>query len=163
METKFLLPYHFKRVGWFLLVPFFTIGILYLKFGEKMDLKFLEFDRLVENGKANFSEGDWLFTLKSNNFTDEIICIGLLIGLIFTAFSKEKMEDEWVAKVRLDSILWAVYLNTILLLLCIVFLYGVLFWQVMILNLFTTLLFFLIRFRYVMWQSAKDNKNELAV
>jgi hypothetical protein len=160
METKMLLPNRWKKIGWFLLIPSLIYGVLYLLGGDKYDLKFLNY----KNNETNINLGlEWLFNLKSNNFTDEIIGILLLVGLILTAFSKEKIEDEWVAKQRLDSILWAVYLNTILVLLCIILLYGSLFWQVMIFNLFSTPLLYLIRFQYVIWQSTFDNKNEIAL
>ena len=159
-ESKMLLPYRWKKIGWFLLVPFFVLGLLYLVLGDDFTFNFA---RLHFGTNTFFSGGNWLFSLKNNDLTDEIISIGLIVGILLTAFSKEKVEDEWIARTRLDAMLWAVYLNTILLLLSIIFLYGDLFWQVMILNLFTAPLFFLLRFRYVLWQSEKENNNEIAL
>ena len=159
-ESKMLLPYQWKKIGWFLLIPFCVFGLLYLVMGDNLSFSFAHLNfgtNALSNG------GNWLFSLKSNDFTDEIISIGLIVGILLTAFSKEKVEDEWVARTRLDAMLWAVYLNTILLLLSIIFLYDNLFWQVMILNLFTAPLFFLLRFRYILWQSEKENNNEIAL
>ena len=159
-ESKMLLPYRWKKIGWFLLVPFFVLGLLYLVLGDEFTFNFAH---LHFGANTLFSNDNWLFSLKNNDFTDEIISIGLIVGILLTAFSKEKVEDEWIARTRLDAMLWAVYLNTILLLLSIIFLYGDFFWQVMILNLFTAPLFFLLRFRYVLWQSEKENNNEIAL
>ena len=159
-ESKMLLPYRWKKIGWLLLIPFFVLGLFYLVSGDDFTFNFAH---LHFGANTFFSGGNWLFSLTNNDFTDEIISIGLIVGILLTAFSKEKVEDEWVARTRLDAMLWAVYLNTILLLLSIIFLYGDYFWQVMILNLFTAPLFFLLRFRYVLWQSEKENNNEIAL
>ncbi len=159
-ESKMLLPYWWKKIGWFLLVPFCVLGLLYLVWGDDFTFNFAH---LQLGGNTSFGGNNWLFSLRNNDFTDEIISIGLIVGILLTAFSKEKMEDEWIARTRLDAMLWAVYLNTILLLLSIIFLYGDFFWQVMILNLFTAPLFFLLRFRYTLWQSEKENNNEIAL
>ena len=158
METKLLFPSRYKKIGWITLIPFFILGIMKLLFSDIFEFDFLNYDsgNLV---KGIFNKGgETLLNLNNNNFTDEIISIGLIIGLILTAFSKEKIEDEWTAKLRLDSLMWGVYVNTILILLSIIFLYGELFWQVMILNLFTTLIFFIIRFNYILWKENNSNK-----
>ena len=159
-ESKMLLPYRWKKIGWLLLIPFFVLGLLYLVWGDNFTFNFAH---LHLSGNTSLGGNNWLFSLKNNDFTDEIISIGLIIGILLTAFSKEKVEDEWIARTRLDAMLWAVYVNTILLLLSIIFLYDAFFWQVMILNLFTAPLFFLLRFRYVLWQSEKENNNEIAL
>ncbi len=158
METKLLFPSRFKKIGWLLLIPFTLLGIMKLFYSDSFEFDFLDYDS-GNPVKGFFNKGgDTLFNLSSNNFTDEIISIGLILGLIFTAFSKEKIEDEWTAKLRLDSLMWGVYVNTILLLLSVVFLYGELFWQVMILNLFTTLIFFIIRFNFILWKENNTDK-----
>src|SRR5450432_3262003 len=35
----------------------------------------------------------------------------VLVGLFLIAFSKEKIEDEQIIQLRLDSLRWAIYLN----------------------------------------------------
>ena len=107
METKFLFPSRYKKIGWFMLVPFFILGILKLKYSDSFEFDFLNYDsgNLV---KRIFNKGgETLFNLNNNNFTDEIISMGLIIGLILTAFSKEKIEDEMVQRTRLDSFQFA--------------------------------------------------------
>ena len=61
------------------------------------------------------------FTIQTNNFTDELGGILLIIGLLLIAFSKEKDEDERISRVRLESLLWATLVNSILLIFCILF------------------------------------------
>lgn len=158
MKTNLLFPNRFKKIGWFLFFPFFILGFIQLFYGHTLEFDFL----MYESGKnSDILEqgGQTLFTLDRNNFSDEIISIGLILGLILTAFSKEKIEDEWTSKLRLDSLLWGVYVNTVLLLLAIIFIYGELFWQVMILNLFTTLIIFIIRFNFILWKENKSTQS----
>ena len=71
------------------------------------------------------------------------------------AFSKEKQEDELIAKIRLDSLVWATYVNYAVLMFSMLFIYGMSFLWVMIFNMFTILLFFIFRFN---WQVKKLNK-----
>ena len=75
-------------------------------------------------------------------------------------FSKEKQEDEFIAEVRLNSLLWAVAVNYILLLLAFIFVYGTPFLQVMIYNMFTILVIFIARFHYILYKNCKTFSDE---
>ena len=154
MESKLLLPHRFSRIGWFLTVPFLIWGIGYFVAENTFELKSLFFTFNAEN-TLGFSEGNFFFNLQGNNFTDELIGIGLMAGLMLIAFSKEKIEDEWIAKLRLDALLWGVFINALLLILAFIALYNIGFWWFMNINLFTPLLIFIIRFNYLKW---KENR-----
>lgn len=67
------------------------------------------------------------------------------------AFSREKLEDEWVNRVRLESLQWSVYLNYALLLIALLVVYDEGFFYVMVYNMFTILIFFIIRFNFVLY------------
>ena len=154
MESKLLLPHRFSRIGWFLAVPFLIWGIGYLVVQNtfELDAFFLTFNA---DNKVGLSEGNFFFNLQGNNFTDELIALGLMTGLMLIAFSKEKIEDEWVAKLRLDALLWGVFINALLLFLAFIVLYNNGFWYFMNINLFTPLLIFITRFNYLKW---KENR-----
>ncbi len=154
MESKLLLSHRFSRIGWFLAVPFLIWGIGYLVAQDtfELDAFLLSFNA---GDKLTLSDGNFFFNLKSNNFTDELIAIGLMTGLMLIAFSKEKIEDEWVAKLRLDALLWGVFINALLLFLAFIVLYNDGFWYFMNINLFTPLIIFIIRFNYLKW---KENR-----
>lgn len=155
MESKLLLPHRFNRIGWCLLLPFLVLAIAYLLFKDEIDLSLLYFEFSKPSKGSFLAGGDYLFNLKNNNFTDELIAIGLMIGLLLVAFSKEKIEDEWTAKLRLDALFWGVFINALLLFLAFVLLYNNAFWVFMNVNLFTPLLIFIIRFNYLKW---KENR-----
>lgn len=81
---------------------------------------------------------------------DELISLALLAGLLLLAFSREKVEDEWIQQVRLESFQWAILVNTILLMLFVIFTHGFPFLNVMVYNMFTPLLIFVGRFYYLL-------------
>jgi hypothetical protein len=76
----------------------------------------------------------------------------VLSGLFLIAFSKEKIEDEQISKLRLDSLQWAIYLNYFLLILSLIFTNGINFIDILRLNIWLPLVFFIIRFRWKIWQ-----------
>ena len=156
MKTNFLLPNKFKKFGWILLVPSIIFGIL-MFFFKFYDFKPLEFKVFAI---ANISFGDCYFCIIKDNISNEIIGILLLLSLIMIAFSKEKNEDEFIAKTRLDSLVWATYVNYAILLFCFLFFYGFGFMYVMIFNMFTILIFFIIRFYYIIYKSNKSEQYE---
>jgi hypothetical protein len=57
-------------------------------------------------------------------------------------------------------LLWAVFVNYILLLLSFIFIYGTRFFNVMLYNMFTVLIIFIARFNYVLYKNSKSLKNE---
>ncbi|VAW16950.1 hypothetical protein MNBD_BACTEROID05-629 [hydrothermal vent metagenome] len=91
----------------------------------------------------------------NNNILNEILGISMIVGSILVAFSKEKDEDEFISKIRLESLVWATYLNYAILFLAFIFVYDLSFLWVMIFNMFTILIFFIIRFN---WQIRKFRK-----
>ncbi len=100
------------------------------------------------------------FTITKNIVIDELIGLLLILGAIFIALSKEKREDEFISKIRLDSLVWAVYVNYIILILAILFIYGTVFLWALAFNMFTILLFFIIRFNWVKYKSRKLLRDE---
>jgi hypothetical protein len=92
----------------------------------------------------------------NNNILNEIVGVLIILSSIFVAFSKEKEEDEYILKIRLESLVWAVYVNYGILLISLLFIYDFSFLYVMIFNMFTVIIFFIIRFY---WQLNKL-KNE---
>jgi uncharacterized membrane protein len=75
-------------------------------------------------------------------------------------FSKEKNEDEFITNLRQSSLYWAVIVNYILLLFAFVFLYGIAFLNVMLYNMFTILIIFIVRFNYVLYRTSKWKPDE---
>ena len=77
-----------------------------------------------------------------NNLVDEIISLLVVISGIIHGFSKERVEDELIAKIRLESLAWSVQINFAFVILETVFIFGIHFYEVMIIQLFLILLLF---------------------
>lgn len=152
MKTNYLLPNKLKRVGWMLLIPSILFGL----FITVYDMSYGFFDFRVP---ALFIDEIFgkkqLFGIIENNLTNEIVGSLIIISSMLVAFSKEKVEDEFIAKLRMDSLAWAVYFNQAILLFSMLFIYDMAFLWVMIFNMFTLLWFFIIRFN---WLKNKINK-----
>ncbi len=145
MESKLLLPSKYKTTGLVMLVPSFILGIL-VRFFD-FQFAFLTIKQ-KEDASHNFVD--------DINFTDELALTGLVIGLLFIAFAREKNEDEFIAHTRLESLKWAVLVNYVLLLIATWIIHGVAYIDVMMYNMLTVLIFFIIRFHYVLNSSKKS-------
>ena len=151
MQTNYLLPNKYKKVGWILL----SIG---LGFGIFLFLNDYESDLLNTKVLSIYYQGIFdsetgLFKIVNNNIIDEIIAIVTIIGGLIVGFSKEKIEDEFIYKLRKDSLVWAILINYFILILAIVFIYDMAFFHVLVLNMFTPLLFFIVRFNFLKLKS----------
>jgi hypothetical protein len=151
MEPRFLFPHRYKIIGWVIAVPSIILGLLVLFNDFKFD--FLSFKLPFNYYFADeFESSDDIGnTFSGFNFTNEIAIIGSIVGLILVAFSRVKVEDEYVSKIRLESLQWAIYLNFALLILATIFVHGLAFYMVAIYNMISPLLFFVIRFHYIIF------------
>ena len=155
MDTRFLLPNRCKLIGWILLIPSTILGYFVIFFEYK--LKFLEMKvfTIYSSGPAIWDPAGH-FDFEKHNITGTIIGIFFLTGALMVAFAREKNEDEFISKKRLESLLWATIINYIILLFGFLFFYDFGFMYVMILNMFTILILFIIRFNYVLYRSSKS-------
>ncbi|MFN8355623.1 MAG: hypothetical protein U0Y10_14295 [Spirosomataceae bacterium] len=159
MNPRFLFPHQFKKIGWMLLLPFLTLG-MYLIITDvdslanqwlsfEIPTKYLLFyDSIFKNEQTAIID-----------FTDELVMLGLTVALVLIAFSKEKIEDEWVSKIRLESLQWGIYVNTALLLLATFLIHGSAYWIVIIVNMFTPLIIFNLRFHYILYVKPRLERN----
>lgn len=155
MQTKFLLSNKAKIWGWLITVPAFIVMILCLHFD--FTLSFLDYAPKTKQ-TISFDNG-LLFNIQYNNFTDEIASILLIIGLLLIAFSKEKDEDERISQLRLESLLWATLVNSLLIILSIIVLYNQLFLKIMAYNICSTLILFIIRFNLTIYFEQRKYKD----
>lgn len=158
MKTKLLFPNRFKLIGWILLVPSTILGILFLFHGY--ELGFLDVKVFAIYSSGDFFDPHTIFGFMKKNITAEVAGVLFIIGAVFVAFSREKQEDEFIAKTRLESLVWATYVNYAILIFCFLFFFDMGFFWVMIINMFTILIFFIIRFYYILYMSKKSLSHE---
>ena len=148
MSKSLLLSNKFKKIGWIVLVPSFIIGLYLTVTG-------VEPDWLRGNMLSVFPSlsGDRYFTIINVHLVNTIVGLLFIAGGLLVGFSKEKNEDEYISRLRLSSLLWAVLVNYALLSVAFVFVYDTAFLSVMVYNMFTVLIIFIIRFNYTLFRS----------
>ncbi|MCX6207129.1 MAG: hypothetical protein NTZ19_12870 [Bacteroidetes bacterium] len=146
-----LLPHTYKKIGWVLLIPSALAGLIlvvldfHLPFEPSINT-FGLFGKGLEIGAAKKPA----FRVSEIELIPNLISILLLIGGMFVMFSKEKKEDEFIDQMRLHSLQFSVFINYSLLLLCILFIHGMPFLDVMVYNMFTVIFIYIIRFHYLL-------------
>lgn len=151
MKTNFLFPHRYKKIGWILFVPVFILSILWVIF---------EFKPEFLNVKVIALFNSEFFEIIENNIAAEILGILLIISSLLIAFSKERNEDEFISKIRLDSLVWATYVNYAILILAFIFIYNMIFFWVAVFNMFTILIFFIIRYNWALYKLKKSMSHE---
>lgn len=159
METRFLLSNRCKLIGWILLIPSSIIGLLVIF--QEFKFEFLEV-RVLTLSAGGFApwELSKFFNFEKQNLTGTIAGVLFLVGALMVALAREKNEDEFISRKRLESLLWATIINYLILLFCFIFFYEFGFYYVMIFNMFTILILFIIRFNYVLYRSSKSLSHE---
>lgn len=144
MVYRYLLPARYRRIGWWLLWPAATLGLLNMYAS-------VEIPWLRLHAKKD------LFFFGNQNLTDEVALTGLLFALLLLSFSRMRYEDEYIGQLRLESWQWAVLLNFLLLLAATWLLYGSSFFNFMVYNMITIPVLFLIRFRWLLYRNGIRN------
>lgn len=156
MKTGFLFPHRYRLIGWLVFVPSLALGLAYMY----ADFGF-EFLTILVPEKSEVR--GWKIDGWPINLTDELAALGIIAGLLMVGFSKERTEDEMVSRLRLDALQWSVYVNYGILALAILLVHGSEFLQVMTYNLFTVLLVFVVRFRWLVFRNARASLPALAL
>lgn len=100
-----------------------------------------------------------LFLVNEDTYMFTIVVLSV-IALLFIGFSREKNEDEQIALLRLQSLQWALYLNYAILLISLLLYKGNNVGEVWRFNLKFPLIFFIIRFRWVIFRLNRSLKED---
>ena len=134
MNPHFLFPYWYRYLGWGLVIAHVPMSIIGRAHGM--------INPLDNPPSQSLFTGEHLF----------FICTSLVmaLGLFLVAFAREKMEDEQIWQIRLDSLRWAIYINYLVLIASLIFIYDTA--HILELNLWIPLVFFINRFRWVIFR-----------
>lgn len=157
MKTNFLMPHRYNKLGWFILVPSALIGLWATIY--EIEPTFLDW-KVPALFIDEFMGEKKIIGMTKNNMLNELMGVLVIISSLMVAFSKEKVEDELISKIRLESLAWSVYFNQAVLLFSFLFIYDLAFFWVMILNMFALVWFFIIRFQYQKKQLQKLTAHE---
>lgn len=150
MKSKLLLPQRFKMLGIILFIAFAIPGILYMYYNSR--------DPFSSAGKKGT-----LPEFLMHDISNEVILTGLIISLLLISFARVKNEDEFIHLIRLESWQWAVLINFLLLIVANWTLYELYFLDVMVYNMLTIPILFIIRFQYLLWRAKKTEAKNYAL
>ena len=136
MKPRFLFPYWSRYIGYICIIA--HIPIMHMR-------------HLDDFGHSRTGAGDpSLFSSEHLYFMSTVLL--MLIGLLLVAFSKERIEDEQISRLRLDSLQWAVYFNYVLLIVSLIFFNMKDHPYIVHFNVWVPLVFFIVRFRWVIFR-----------
>ena len=144
---SYLFNNKFKKVsGWifYLLIP---IG-LFLMLTERIQ------DIFVVNVFSIFSY-EWIgsertgFGWIENGLGDEIFTLLIIVSGLINSFSKEKIEDELISRIRLESLSLSVFISFGLIIISTFLVFDINYMYVLVFNLFLIILLFnlILKFR----------------
>lgn len=152
MKNSLLIPNRNKVVGWVVLLASVVLGCFCLY--NEFRIPDFQIYRLPNNGE------DSPFSFADYNLTNELAIFGVTLGLLIIVFSKEKIEDEYIGVLRLKSLQWAVLVSYIVLLIINFSFYGIAFLMILVYNIWTIPIIFLVRFNYSLYRFRKEGVSD---
>ena len=148
MKTLSLLPHSFKRTGWFIFIPSLLLGILSLT--RLVSFPEVSIPVFYNSGFPLSSEETGIFVSAEIAVFPNLFGILIIIGGLLTGCSRESIEDEYIASLRLKSVFWSLIVTYSIVLLLLVTVFGYFFFSIMIITLFLPLVLYIFRFNYLL-------------
>lgn len=142
---KLLLPYRWKLAG----IVLSSAGAISALFYSLFDFKF---KMTVFAVYSSFLDTKILQTFNTN-VAEEITLALLIIGLSLIVFSKEKDETAGLEAIRSKAMARAIIFNNIFLLFSVLFIYGTGFIAILVLNVVSLQLIYLMFFYLGKWKA----------
>ena len=110
MKTKFLFPNIFIKIGWLLVLLGVFILFLTGYMGKHQFLTDIPVFCIYDSGDPFHPNTSQVMQIKYDDIEFELTILLFVIGGLFVGFSKLKIEDEFTTKLRLESLLWSMYI-----------------------------------------------------
>jgi hypothetical protein len=157
MKKQILLPHFCKWIGLVVLTVGLTLGVFHDKI-ESSKIFSVEFKN--DNAFRRYLlSTDFAISVKNDsvelNFTYTLQILFIILGGLMMVFSREKCEDEFIANIRLRSLLIAFFINYLLVIIADLLVYGLDFLVIITYNLYTIMIIHLIVFHILLWKNSK--------
>jgi hypothetical protein len=154
---NYLFPYRYKKVTGFVFYLTTMVGAITYLTDFEFDSNFVvKIPALIYDPVIGNKNGIWI----ENGILDELITVVLIISGIIHSFSKEKMEDEYISSIRLQALTWSIYVNYSLVLIATLTIFGIDYWHVMTIHLFSLIILFNLRFQLKLRSYYKSGADE---
>lgn len=162
MKKSYLFPTYFKKIGWVItlsnLILLLINGLI-----DNIELKFQMFAFYGSDVSKLFvqdsGETGFFHVVETSYFTT-LFPILFILGLIFVAFSKHKNEDEYISKIREQSLVWSMIVGYLIFILLTLFLYGTVYIAVIMYDIYLFLILFIFKFNFELYRLKKSLRNE---
>lgn len=143
MKRDWLLPYGFKKIGWVILIPALLLGLAMWIDGFNGLPAWI-----CPAGGAHSETASRIF--------HNLALIGIWIGSLFVACSRERVEDEMISRIRLNALLAALYVQIAWMIVAALAVYDIAYWEIMVANLVALPLIFLSIQRWMLRRVRKE-------
>jgi|APIni6443716594_1056825.scaffolds.fasta_scaffold15535_2 hypothetical protein len=143
--SSFLLPGGFKPFGY----VFTGLGIVLIVIRFYYSIKPEFFNWHVFAFYSSYLETKWMHLIQ-NQMLEEIAGSLIISGSFMLAFTRENIENEHINMLRLKAFFISVYINTLISLLALFFIFGFGYFYFLIFNMESGILFYLVAFRIIM-------------
>ena len=160
-NTKFLLPSGYKKAGWWIFGITVVLIIIHSIFQSQCDFSL---NNIRELFGMEHLEGKGDFLSSSFGPNDDLLLtfigILLIVAGIFIGFSRNKEDDEFIEQLRYESLILSLYINSGIVLLCLIFVWGLPFLWVMMINIFSILYVFIFCFYLRLYLNKRSMRYE---
>ena len=158
MKENYLLPTGFRKAGWCMLVPGIILGILYLmgEYPTWLELGGTKAFALFDG----FSDTNTFSVTFNDSWTEEFIIILISLALLSIGFTREKDEDECIANLRMNALVWAIIVNTALLIISTLLIFGLPYLTFMSIYMFSLMVLFIAKYQWLIYRFRKNSSND---
>lgn len=161
MKRDYLLPRRFKTFGWVVLLPTLFLGAVAIFSGTGTDglAEFIE--KAIGQGRlAPTAEPVRRIGTGIEPWLNNFLIIGIIGGSILVTCSRERVEDEMIGRIRLNALLLALYVHFVVVIVAALCVYGFDFLDVLVYNLYTLPLLFLMIYKGMLWKENRAANDE---
>jgi len=150
---NYLFDNKYKKISGLVFYLTSIIGLYLLITDKIVDLFTLNVYSLFSESISDLTYGGgWI----ENGLGDEIFTTIIIISGLINSFSKEKIEDELISKIRLKSLTMSLFISYSLVIISTFLIYNLSYMYVLVFNLFIIPLLFNLIFRYRLYQHYKS-------
>ena len=150
---NYLFDNKYKKISGLVFYLTTIIGLYLLITDKILDLFTLNVYSLFSESFSDLTYGGgWI----ENCLGDEIFTTIIIISGLVNSFCKEKIEDELISKIRLESLTISLFVSYGLVMLSTFLIYNLSYMYVLVFNLFIILILFNLIFRYRLYKHYKS-------
>ena len=150
---NYLFDNKYKKISGLVFYLTTIIGLYLLITDKILDLFTLNVYSLFSESFSDLTYGGgWI----KNGLGDEIFTTIIIISGLINSFCKEKIEDELISKIRLESLTISLFVSYGLVMLSTFLIYNLSYMYVLVFNLFIILILFNLIFRYRLYKHYKS-------